>query len=382
MQKVKLMKRLKRAAVCLAVIAVVNLIVMNVLDGVFSKREFTAGNYDGYYYLNLDETEKQAYTAVKKEIYTFPKKIETPVLTKAQLEDVLNALVYDDPMMFMLTTCKLITQGSRAFFTPDYCMDKDEYARCKESINTITNTVKNTVSAKSDFDKALFCHDYIITNCDYSDTDAISESSAVGVFIDGKAKCSGYAKAYKLLLNSIGIDSVLVTGTATDREGNTLSHMWNAVKFGDDWCYTDTTWDDPITEESKKICRHIYFNMTEEMLRRTHSDFAFSEACDTPSLYYYIINRAYFESCDESFIPAVSDLIEQSATDGLEKIEIMFSSEQALSQAFDYLFEKEKIYRALETAALETGLPLVTDSVKYAVDKDENLITIIFETEG
>lgn len=376
------MKRLKRAAVSLAVIAVINLIVMNVLDGVFSKREFTAGNYDGYHYLNLDETEKQAYTAVKKEIYTFPKKIETPVLTKAQLEDVLNALVYDDPMMFMLNTCKLITQGSRAFFTPDYSVNKEEYARCKARINTIANTIKNTVSEKSDYDKALFCHDYIITNCDYSDTDVINESSAVGVFIDGKAKCSGYAKAYKLLLDRIGIDSVLVTGTATDREGNSLSHMWNAVRLGDSWCYTDTTWDDPITTEGKNVCRHIYFNMTEEMLRRTHSDFTFNESCDTPSLYYYIINNAYFNACDESFLPAVSALIAQSAEQGTGKIEIMLSDGQVMSQATDYLFGKEKIYRALETAALETDLPLVTDSVKYAIDKDEFLITILFETEG
>ena len=61
------MKRLKRIAVSLSVIIVLNLIAMAVLDVTFSKREFTAESYDGYYYLTLDETEKQAYTAVKKE---------------------------------------------------------------------------------------------------------------------------------------------------------------------------------------------------------------------------------------------------------------------------------------------------------------------------
>lgn len=375
------MKRIKYAAVCLTVFTVTVLAAFNVLDRIFSPKEFVTGSYDGYYYLTLDETEKQAYTAVKEKIYTFPEKIETPVLTKPQLEDVLNALVYDDPMLFMLSTCKLITQGSRAFFMPDYSMGIEEYTSYADNIKAQTEHIKNTVSAKSEFDKALFCHDYIINTCDYSDTDNTRESSVVGVFIDGKAKCSGYAKAYKLLLNSTDIKSVLVTGTGTDREGNSLSHMWNAVKFGDSWCYTDPTWDDPITEDGKQLCRHVYFNMTEEMLRRTHSDFSFSKTCNTPSLYYYIINRAYFESCDESFLPAVSDLIEQAATQGYGRIEIMFSNGQIMSQASDYLFEKEKIYRALETAALETDLPLITDSVKYAVDKDENLITILFETE-
>ncbi len=375
------MKKLKRAAVCLAVFTVMYIIALSVLDGVFSKREFTAGSYSDYYYLSLDETEKQAYTAVKKEIYNFPKKIETPALTKSQLEDVLTALIYDDPMMFMLTTCKLETRASRAFFIPDYCMGKNEYTRCADSINSKISNIKNAVSEKNDFDKALFCHDYIITNCDYNDTDNINVSSVVGVFVDGKAKCSGYAKAYKLLLSSIDIESVLITGTATDREGNSLSHMWNAVRLGGHWCYTDPTWDDPLTDSGQKLCRHTYFNMTEDMLRKTHSDFNFSEACNSPSLYYYIINKAYFDACDESLIPAVSALFEEAAREGSKKIEIMFSNEQALSQAFYYLFEEEKIYRALETAAFETELPLVTDSVKYAIDTDELIITILFETE-
>ena len=375
------MKRLKYAAVCLTVFTVAALAAFNILDRVFSQKEFSSGSYDGYYYLALDETEKQAYTAVKEEIYTFPEKIETPVLTKSQLEDVLNALVCDDPMMFMLSTCKLTTQGSRAFFTPDYTMGIEEYTRYADRIKTLTESINNAVSGKSEYDKALFCHDYIVNNCDYSDTDSTRESSVIGVFIDSKAKCSGYAKAYKLLLDSIGTESVLITGTATDREGNSLSHMWNAVRFGDSWCYTDPTWNDPITEEGKRLCRHVYFNMTEDMLRRTHSDFSFSQSCNDPSLYYYIIHNAYFESCGESFLPAVSDLIKKAATEGSDRIEIMFSDGKTMADAFELLFEKERIYRALETAALETALPLVTDSVKYAADKDDNLITIIFETE-
>ncbi len=375
------MKRLKYAAICLTVFTAAALAAFNILDRIFSPIEFSSGSYDGYYYLTLDETEKQAYTAVKEVIYTFPEKIETPVLTKSQLEDVLNALVYDDPMMFMLSTCKLTAQGSRAFFTPDYSMGIEEYTSYADCIKEQTESIKNTISGKSEYDKALFCHDYIVNSCDYSDTDSTRESSVVGVFIDNKAKCSGYAKAYKLLLDSIGMDSVLITGTATDYGGNSMSHMWNAVRFGDSWCYTDPTWNDPITEEGKQLCRHVYFNMTEDMLRKTHSDFSFNQTCNTPSLYYYIINNTYFESYDESFLPCVSQLIKNAATEGSDRIEIMFSNGQEMSKAFDYLFKKEKIYRALETAALETDMPLITDSVKYAVDKDGNLITIIFETE-
>ena len=45
-------------------------------------------------------------------------------------------------------------------------------------------------------------------------------------------------------------------------------------------------------------------------------------------------------------------------------------------------FEEERIYRALETAALKTGMSIVTDSLNYSANLEERLITIIFETKG
>ncbi len=370
-----------RVTVGITAFAVIMLVVYNVLDNVFSEKEFSTGDYDSYYYLTLDETEKQAYTAVKEKIYEFPKTIETPVLSTSQLEDVLNALVCDDPMMFMMSNCKLIMQGSRAFFTPVYCMDSDEYENYKDGIEQKIDSIASRIP-EDDFEAELFCHDYIINNCEYSDTDDTLESTVAGVFIDGRAKCSGYAKAFKLLLNRAGIDSVLVTGEATDRNGETQNHMWNAVKIGDSWCYTDPTWDDPLTEDGSSICRHIYFNMTEEMLRKTHDKFSFDEDCDNASIYYYIIYNAYFTDCDASLINAVSSLIADAADKGENKIEFMLASESLASQVQKYLFDEERIYRVLETAALKTGLQLSTDTVKYSANIDERIITIIFDTEG
>ena len=360
---------------------VIMLVVYNVLDNVFSEKEFTAGNYTDYYYLTLDETEKQAYTAVKENIYEFPKTIETPILTTSQLEDVLNALVFDDPMMFMMSNCKLITQGSRAFFTPSYCMDSDEYLHYKDSINRKLDSIAERIPADS-FEAELFCHDYIINSCDYSDTDHVLESTVAGVFVEGKAKCSGYAKAFKLLLERADIDSVLITGEATDYSGKTQNHMWNAVKIGDSWCYTDLTWDDPLTEDGNSVCRHIYFNMTEKMLSETHNKFSFNEECDSPFLYYYIIYNAYFDSCDEQLTASVSDLIAKAAQEGKTHVEFMLSSESVVSQAQVFLFDEERIYRALETAALKSGLPIVTDSLTYSANAEDKLIKIIFDIKG
>ena len=375
------MKKLIRTIACLTALAVILLVAYNFFNSFFIEKEFTEGDYSSYYYRQLDKTEKQAYTAVKEKIYDFPKEIESPVLTTSQLEDVLNALIYDDPMMFMMSNCKLVMQGRQAFFVPSYCMDSEEYSHYEEKINKKLDKIAKEIPT-NDFEAELFCHDYIIENCDYSDTDHILESTVVGVLINGKAKCSGYAKAFKLLLDRADIESVLITGAATDFSGKTQNHMWNAVKIGNSWCYTDPTWDDPLTEDGEAVCRHIYFNMTEEMLSRTHNEFEFIEECNDPSLYYYIIYDAYFDKCGESLVSSVSDLIAEAARSGRNEAEFMLSSDSVMSQALIQLFEEERIYRALETAALKTGMSIVTDSLNYSANLEERLITIIFETKG
>ena len=53
--------------------------------------------------------------------------------------------------------------------------------------------------------------------------------------------CEGYARAFKLLCDRVGIPCVLVEGYA-----NGGSHMWNSVKMGSQWYGVDVTWNDPV----------------------------------------------------------------------------------------------------------------------------------------
>lgn len=373
-----IMKRLIKTLISTAVFVAILVFGFTLLETAYSEREFTAGTYTDYYYQSLGEKEKQAYTQIRENIFSFPEKIETPILTQPQLETVLNALIYDNPMLFMLDKCSLEIKGERGFFVPVYSVTQGKFNEDAQNITEIINLFLKNVPADR-YEAELYCHDYIINSCTYSDTGAHYEDTVAGVLLNGKAKCSGYAKTFKLLLNAAGIDSVLVTGDATDYNGKTQKHMWNAVKINDSWCYTDVTWNDPIGDNGENYIQHIYFNMTEEMLRRTHSEFIFRYECNTPSLFYYIINKAYFEKADSDMITALSHLIAKACTGNSNCAEIMLSDGKSLKAAENYLFEKEKVYRALETAALETGLNLNTNTVKYTVDTDTNLITIFFE---
>ena len=77
--------------------------------------------------------------------------------------------------------------------------------------------------------------------------------------IDRKSVCEGYAKLFKYILDSVGIESVLVSGTAMNSDGQSEKHMWNYVNLEGIWYGVDCTWDDPIIRGNSKITDDIKY---------------------------------------------------------------------------------------------------------------------------
>ena len=74
--------------------------------------------------------------------------------------------------------------------------------------------------------------------------------SALSGGADGQGPvCEGYARAFKVLCDRLGIGCVLVEGDAISKVGGTPeAHMWNYVQAGDGWYGVDVTWNDPLVE--------------------------------------------------------------------------------------------------------------------------------------
>ncbi len=90
-------------------------------------------------------------------------------------------------------------------------------------------------------------HDYLIDNIDYDEQyKSIGTYTIYGALIDKKCVCEGYTRAFKYFADAAGITSVMMQGTATNTQGKTEKHAWNAVRLGESWYLIDTTWDDPV----------------------------------------------------------------------------------------------------------------------------------------
>lgn len=133
-------------------------------------------------------------------------------------------------------------------------------------------------AADSEYDRALWLHNWLTANANYDYNFSIY--GADGVLMRGTGVCDSYSKAYQLLLRGIGIETMREIGQAGG--GN---HAWNLVKIDGNWCQVDCTWDDPGEGGHEN---HDYFGITDTMMARNHSWTGNYPICDSLANYYFV----------------------------------------------------------------------------------------------
>lgn len=96
------------------------------------------------------------------------------------------------------------------------------------------------------FDKIERAYHWICDNMEYDDT--LTRGSAYDALILGDTVCTGYASAFQLIMEQMGIESYLVQGDI-DGEG----HEWNAVKLDDEYYFVDATFGDTSGQLNKYL---------------------------------------------------------------------------------------------------------------------------------
>ena len=145
-----------------------------------------------------------------------------------------------------------------------YTMSGDKLVTAKKEFNTAVDTISQSVPYGTECEREEYIHNYIINNCDYDEEAAESEevqgneNDAYGVFVDGKAVCEGYSKAFQILCNKADIDCIQLMGIV-----DSDNHVWNCVKIGGDWYQIDVTWDDV---DDFIYDSHEYFNLTDSLM--------------------------------------------------------------------------------------------------------------------
>lgn len=231
----------------------------------------------------------------------------------ATLDQLIGISRYEITLSHKFNGTNIVTINftyKQAYKICQYIKNPSLYSRLSSSDINLYQLAQSIVSKittpnMSDYEKELAIHDYIVDTTTY-DYDGLTKGTlpdsvytAYGVLVNKKAVCQGYSEAMKLLLNLVGIECEIVTGSS-----NTYaSHAWNIVKLGDSWYMVDVTYDDPVSYnngERLSLLSHDYFNVDQATLSKDHNwDYSKWPTASGTQYNYYNVNGTIFNTYEE-----------------------------------------------------------------------------------
>lgn len=333
----------------------------------------STGN-DDFCYSQLSKKEKKVYDALNDGIKNRQDRIEKDVggLDIDDFDRVFKGVVADHPEYFWLSgsyTCQsgvIIGEGKVNSVEPEYTVSEAQFESKKSEFDSAVSSIVAKCSGYSDaYQKAVILHDAIVGGTQYVDDSDKMNSTAFGAIVNKKAICSGYAKAYKYLLNQVGIKCEYVEGTLSDGVG----HAWNIVILGNESFWVDTTLDDPVFLGANNTGVNIfynYFGLTDNQIESTHnlSENYDCPKCDNEQYDYYKKMGLYVSGGNTSQAEAI---IKSAYGSGKAVATVKFSDIGSLDSARSSIFNGSRIFELIGSK-----------SVSYSVDSNNCLLIVKF----
>lgn len=341
-------------------------------------------NVNRYAYNLLNDNEKSVYDEVLDAINNFTPEMSalTASVTDIQIQKIVDYIQRDHPEIFWFQ------HGATFYFDKSthvvnklelkYCMTQEEAKSRKEKIDVATKSFLTAVNDfMSDYEVTLRIYENIIKLVDY-DTIGLeyqkkTEMSAdtpddlrsiYGVFVNKKAVCAGYAKAFQYLLNMCGLECIYVTSE---------SHAWNIVKLEGEYYHIDVTWGDGSdTKKGKNQIDSVNYDcfcittkeLSELESHASESSFPIPE-CTATKCNYHRRQGLYFEKYDFN---RVRNILCESAKRNKFDISFKFADKKVFEEAKKHLIDNGKFKEALSFASLKSNVKLNT-SFGYMIGK-------------
>lgn len=150
------------------------------------------------------------------------------------------------------------TNFVKLYYSESSSTQDREREKLLNTVRTIVSARKN--SSSDDIQVISSLYDFVLSTARYwPETD--NSVNAYGTLIEGRACCSGYAKALQILLQEAGYETELVKGY-----GKQEAHIWLKAKINETWYHFDPSWDDSSNSPVRN-----YFMLSEESILKDHT---------------------------------------------------------------------------------------------------------------
>lgn len=227
---------------------------------------------EGTWREQLDERQQQLYDAIKGGLLEHQTEIVVKRLGFADdADEVIWCVMQDSPELFWVNwqswTAKENTGGLTV--TVESLFEASQISDLSDLLDaSIEDIVDKANKANSDYDRILLIHDYLVNTVTYNEQDAPLLHSAYGALVEGIAASDGYASAFCLLMNRLGIESLRIDGRLRGDDLNS-SHSWNIVRIGDNYSQIDVALDDvghhyPDGWKHQQAISYSYFLLSDD----------------------------------------------------------------------------------------------------------------------
>lgn len=143
---------------------------------------------------------------------------------------IFDVQVSNEKMTLQGAGYNLLNVKRCAYETHSYGLTREQALEA----DAAADEVVNKCNADSTLDKISSVYNYLCENVVYDS--AYEYGSIYDALVGGKTVCSGYAAAFQVMMEKLGIPCKIMAGNV-----NGTAHAWNAVNVSGKWYYVDAT---------------------------------------------------------------------------------------------------------------------------------------------
>jgi len=234
-----------------------------------------------YWRDRLDREANKCYMQLLQGIRMQAKDVNCGNASVDSIRDAYLAVYNDHPEFFYLSSSPQIAQKTSGFAgfgassiscsvvtTPIY--SSKEIKNCERNIENAKEKIKSKITNKTtDEEKVLIVAEYLVRNTVYEIDNRFNQNAASALCF-GKAQCSGISKAFKLLMDYLGVYCISISGDAVDEKGNAGPHAWNIIKLCNNYYHVDITFMLGCNSNKNQPIINIYLFYDDESMALNH----------------------------------------------------------------------------------------------------------------